>query len=450
MCILNCMACASSRVWHVHGMYAHRYAKRERARRAAAAAAAAARPASGSDEDTRAFARKVMARVPLLASLSDEELDGLVREARVASYDAGDTLINEGEIGRRFFVVVDGECDVFESSKGLSSESRMPGFSPDAMRTAYGQRTNVLGPGSYFGERGLATNEPRVATVLAATPVTALTVERSSLTSVDRSFDDSTKLSALVASSENFLWGYELKQPPVDDDVIQEAASSRPPPLATLDEAGGGDALVANNPKALRLTLMQRLRLVRSVVRAFDQAAKRSPKWGNPEEKAYRAGLVAQLTASEVDEFMQTFDIIDKDGDGRISPSDLASLMTAVGREPDEGEILAMINKANPEVEGNDDITAPDFLALMAQAEYSAMFLEAFKLLDPNGYGWVESEQLWKMMSTLVPPDENTLLGNKVDELIETFGVSDGHIDYQAFVKIMIEGTGDAAPRPAA
>ena len=37
-----------------------------------------------------------------------------------------------------------------------------------------------------------------------------------------------------------------------------------------------------------------------------------------------------------------------------------------------------------------------------------------------------------------------------VDELIETFGVSDGHIDYQAFVKIMIEGTGDTAPRPAA
>ena len=49
-----------------------------------------------------------------------------------------------------------------------------------------------------------------------STGVTALTVERSSLTSVDRSFDDSTKLSALVASSENFLWGYELKQPPVE------------------------------------------------------------------------------------------------------------------------------------------------------------------------------------------------------------------------------------------
>ena len=118
-----------------------------------------------------------------------------------------------------------------------------------------------------------------------------------------------------------------------------------------------------------------------------------------------------------------------------------------------EDELVSVINKANPEVENNKDITAEDFLALMAQAEYSAMFLEAFALLDPYGHGWVESEQLWAMMASLVPADDDAGgagLGAKVDELIETFGVSDGHIDYQAFVKIMIEGTGDAAPRPAA
>ena len=192
---------------------------------------------------------------------------------------------------------------------------------------------------------------------------------------------------------------------------------------------------------------------MRSVVRAFDQAAKRSPKWGNPAEKAYRAGLVAQLTDYQRDEFLDTFKILDRDCDGTIGPKDLAALMSAVGRDLGEDELVSVINKANPEVENNKDITAEDFLALMAQAEYSAMFLEAFALLDPYGHGWVESEQLWAMMASLVPADDDAGgagLGAKVDELIETFGVSDGHIDYQAFVKIMIEGTGDAAPRPAA
>ena len=75
----------------------------------------------------------------------------------------------------------------------------------------------------------------------------------------------------------------------------------------------------------------------------------------------------------------------------------------------------------------------------MAQAEFSAMFLEAFSLLDPQGHGWVESELLWQMVNSLVPSQSSSsILGSKINELIDIFGVSDGHIDYQAFVKIMI------------
>ena len=38
-----------------------------------------------------------------------------------------------------------------------------------------------------------------------------------------------------------------------------------------------------------------------------------------------------------------------------------------------------------------------------------------------------------------LPADIKTALKAKIDELIDTFGVSDGHIDYQAFVKIMMK-----------
>jgi len=399
--------------------------------------------------EDRAFSREVMARVPLLAKLSAAQLDAIVSGARIAEYAPGDILISEGEIGRRFFVLVSGECDVFELSKGLSEGAHMPGFSPNAMRTAYGTLTNALEEGSYFGERGLITNEPRAATILAATKVRALAVDRSALAKADRRFEDGTRLSELIETNENFLWGYEQKQvveglkttltpskraaaqKPLDDD--------EPAPEAPLN----GEFALANNPLATDLSLMQRLRLVRAVVRAFDQAAARSPKWGDAAEKKYRAGLVAQLTPYQRDEFEQTFHIIDRDGDGAITVADLAGLMTAVGRAPQDDELRSMINKANPEVEGNDMIAINDFLALMAQAEFSAMFLEAFSLLDPNGHGWVESELLWQMMNTLVPPKRagsrsSTLAASKIDELIDIFGVSDGHIDYQAFVKIMM------------
>ena len=144
-------------------------------------------------------------------------------------------------------------------------------------------------------------------------------------------------------------------------------------------------------------------------------------------------------------EFEQTFALLDRDGDGSISVTDLAALMIAVGRHPDALELANMINKANPEVEGNTNLKLEDFLALMAQAEFSAMFLEAFKLLDPEGHGWVESELLWQMMNVLITSTAVEcqdaipgFSGDKLDELVATFGVSDGHIDYQAFVKIMM------------
>jgi len=40
--------------------------------------------------------------------------------------------------------------------------------------------------------------------------------------------------------------------------------------------------------------------------------------------------------------------------------------------------------------------------------------------------------------STILSVSIPEFFGGKLDELVDTFGVSDGHIDYQAFVKIMM------------
>ena len=356
-------------------------------------------------------------------------------------------------LGRRFFVLLDGECDVFQLAN-LASSSRMPGFSPDPTRTAFGGRTNTLVAGAYFGERALVTNEPRAASIVAATDAIALIVDRSALAKVDRKVwgEDATFESLadlLESSSGGVLWGYERREPgasqhaesTLDSDEIHE---NDPVPSDVKNDSPKVNSGYFENT-ASPLPVMQRLRLVRSVIRAFDQASARSPRWGDAAEIAYRKDLVAQLTSYQRQEFEQTFKLLDRDGDGSISVTDLAALMIAVGRHPDAVELSNMINKANPEVEGNKNLKLEDFLALLAQAEFSAMFLEAFKLLDSEGHGWVESELLWQMMSALIPSsavEHNGSIpgfaGGKLDELVETFGVSDGHIDYQAFVKIMM------------
>ena len=262
-------------------------------------------------------------------------------------------------------MLLDGECDVFQLSN-LASSSRMPGFSPDPTRTAFGGRTNTLVAGAYFGERALVTNEPRAASIVAATNAIALIIDRSALARADRRiWGEDTTFDSLVdlleLSSEGVLWGYERKGPMLEsDDILESRSPLGHPSIGNVSSAPpkAGSAYFENT--TMPLPVMQRLRLLRSVIRAFDQAAARSPKWGDAAEILYRKRLVTQLTNYQRQEFKQTFALLDRDGDGSISVSDLASLMVAVGRHPNALELANMINKANPEIEGNTNLNLDD------------------------------------------------------------------------------------------
>jgi len=70
---------------------------------------------------------------------------------------AGEVLTREGEEGREFIVLLDGEVEV----------------------TRGGQVIATLGPGSHFGEIALIAHGPRTATVTATTPVTVEAIGRS-------------------------------------------------------------------------------------------------------------------------------------------------------------------------------------------------------------------------------------------------------------------------------
>ncbi len=88
-------------------------------------------------------------RAPLFAGLSRKELVQLARLSDDVEVPAGRVLCKEGDRGREFFVLVEGEVDVARK----------------------GRRVATLGAGDFVGEISLLEPTPRTATVTAKTPL---------------------------------------------------------------------------------------------------------------------------------------------------------------------------------------------------------------------------------------------------------------------------------------
>jgi CRP-like cAMP-binding protein len=97
---------------------------------------------------------KLVSKVPLFGGLSKQQLGQIASIADEIDLRRGKVLTREGERGREFFVLLEGEAEVRRKGKKL------------ATRRA----------GEFFGEIALVSDRPRVATVTATTPVRALVI----------------------------------------------------------------------------------------------------------------------------------------------------------------------------------------------------------------------------------------------------------------------------------
>jgi CRP/FNR family cyclic AMP-dependent transcriptional regulator len=102
-----------------------------------------------SSPDLKAF----LLETPFFGGLSDASLDLLISMLVERRFDAGGTVVAEGEPGRSMFIVHSGELAV---SKLLDSGRAM--------------RMSSLAPGDFFGEMTLIEMQNRSATVVAESP----------------------------------------------------------------------------------------------------------------------------------------------------------------------------------------------------------------------------------------------------------------------------------------
>ncbi|XP_078055421.1 cGMP-dependent protein kinase 2 [Mustelus asterias] len=89
--------------------------------------------------------------VSLLKDLPEEKLSKIVDCLEVDYYDKGDYIIREGEQGNTFFVIAKGKVRVTQTRDGDEDP----------------QEIKMLGPGEYFGEKALISEDLRSANIIA-------------------------------------------------------------------------------------------------------------------------------------------------------------------------------------------------------------------------------------------------------------------------------------------
>ena len=90
--------------------------------------------------------------VPILQTLNATEVAKIADSLEPVEYNEGETIIEQGDVGDTFYLMLEGEAIV--------RKSQQPGGQPDEV--------GRLRPGDYFGEISLITDQPRAASVIAA------------------------------------------------------------------------------------------------------------------------------------------------------------------------------------------------------------------------------------------------------------------------------------------
>jgi CRP-like cAMP-binding protein len=100
-----------------------------------------------------AIEMQALRSTPFFSGLSDDDLEGILRVGQPATFEAGQTIVAEGDPGDAMYIVLGGTAEV-----------------------DVGGRYHKLSSGSFFGEMALIGATKRMASVKAAETVKALRI----------------------------------------------------------------------------------------------------------------------------------------------------------------------------------------------------------------------------------------------------------------------------------
>ncbi|KAG8634775.1 hypothetical protein MANES_17G083700v8 [Manihot esculenta] len=142
---------------------------------------------------------------------------------------------------------------------------------------------------------------------------------------------------------------------------------------------------------------------------------------------------------TQLEELEQVFKKFDVNGDGKISSSELGSIMSSLGHQANEEELRKMITEFD--ADGDGFIDFQEFVQLNTQGVDTDEVLEnlkdAFSVYDIDGNGSISAEELHKVMASL-GEDCSIAECKKMISGVDSDG--NGMIDFEEFKVMMTVG----------
>eukprot|EP00743_Colponemidia_sp_Colp-15_P003119 GILK01003370.1.p1 GENE.GILK01003370.1~~GILK01003370.1.p1 ORF type:complete len:364 (+),score=75.92 GILK01003370.1:36-1094(+) len=145
----------------------------------------------------RELYKNFLERVPILESLTSVERLTLADALEEAEYDEGDFIIEEGDEGTSFYLIMDGECKCTKKN-GEAEEVEV---------------FRRLTTGDYFGEIALLRKQPRAASIIATQRVKTVSIEEEAFVRLLGPLEDILKRNM----SSYDAWQQKANAIPADD-----------------------------------------------------------------------------------------------------------------------------------------------------------------------------------------------------------------------------------------
>lgn len=299
--------------------------------------------------------------MPFFEDLTDAEFDEMLSKASLQTFLPGDIVIRQGLPPQKFFVVKSGVMEMCVKSRFADPISTPPSY--------LGPVVNDLKKFDFFGERALSTGEPYAASVRCLEKSRCFVFPENI---IPESSILSRKRRITQSMVDQLNARYELPEDYHPTYFYTEKDSSI-------------------------LDLLLRFRQIRQVAKCFEYVMSSNALLGDKGEIARRSLLISKLSKSQREDFVEVFNLIDVHRSGTISLLDMRRLMEIARKDLPENELLGMLEKANPLVEGfkfGVGITLDEFMGVMAEAEFFSLFTETFQALDKDNTGYVRAGDL--------------------------------------------------------